>query len=453
MPDRYLCIKVNNTDTYYQTPVDLNLPIYIRFEYNQTNGGVQKWVKVNAFNEYDFTKLVNKNYNSIYNESTNILSFTAFTAENGRILFDTIFGKYNKLVIDDILIYHEQNLYTVNGDFGDIDTVEYPVTINITENTSPCFTYGDITKYLYITTNDDIPSTLKIPLCLKFTYNYQNNIIEWFSGDTDINDLVKPEEDPFGFFGYINDDIICNVYFTPNGNQALFNEIFGTYNTDEFRQIVIYAEKMIFQTAETGGSLDITQKIQDESCCFSEGTNILSLTAHLKEEYRLVQDLMIGDFIKTYLHGYRKVSRVISGSFVNNPNDEGVSNCMYRMKKTEDNGLIEDLNIKYLDNPIGNYLTLTRNHGVLVDKLSENEEKKVDKNNLPVIDNLLSIITADSDKFEKVMDKNVYKYYHFSLETDGDEDRRFGVYANGILVEVPSNNMMDNALNVKPLDF
>jgi len=126
---------------------------------------------------------------------------------------------------------------------------------------------------------------------------------------------------------------------------------------------------------------------------------------------------------------------------------------MYRMKNPADNGLIEDLNIKYLDNPIGNYLTLTRNHGVLVDKLSENEEMKVDKNNLPVIDNLLSIITADSDKFEKVMDTNVYKYYHFSLETDGDEDRRFGVYANGILVEVPSNNMMDNALNVKPLDF
>jgi len=110
------------------------------------------------------------------------------------------------------------------------------------------------------------------------------------------------------------------------------------------------------------------------------------------------------------------------------------------MIKTEDNGLIDDL-------------TLTRNHGVLVEKLTENEEKKIDKNNLPVIDNLLSIITADCDKFEKVMDTNTYKYYHFSLDGDGDNDRRFGVYANGILVEVPSNNMMDGALNIKPLDF
>jgi hypothetical protein len=175
-------------------------------------------------------------------------------------------------------------------------------------------------------------------------------------------------------------------------------------------------------------------------CCFSEGTRILGLTAQLKEEYRLVQDLIIGDFIKSYLHGYRKVSKILKGFFVNNPTEQGVANCMYRMSKTEDNGLIEDL-------------TLTRNHGVLVEKLTEDEEKKVDKNNLPVIDGLLSIITADSDKFEKVKDTNVYNYYHFSLDGDGDNDRRFGVYANGLLVETPSNNMMDGAMNIKPLDF
>ena len=183
------------------------------------------------------------------------------------------------------------------------------------------------------------------------------------------------------------------------------------------------------------------------TCCFSEGTKILcytqlenSLICILKEEYRLVQHLKIGDLVKSYLHGYRKVSKIIKGKFVNNPKDEGVSNCMYRMIRTKDNGLIEDL-------------TLTRNHGVLVEKLSKNEEKKIDKDNLPVIDNLLSIITADCDKFEKVMDTNNYKYYHFSLDGDGDNDRRFGVWANGLLVEVPSNNMLDGALNTKPLDF
>jgi alpha-tubulin suppressor-like RCC1 family protein len=187
---------------------------------------------------------------------------------------------------------------------------------------------------------------------------------------------------------------------------------------------------------------------QDNAACFNEGTKILclncklncELNGKLNEIYRPVQDLQVGDFVKSYLHGYRKVNKILTGSFVNNPTDQGVSNCMYMMVKTKDNQLIDDL-------------TLTRNHGILVEKLSENEERKIDKNTLPIIDNLLSIITADSDKFEKVMDNNIYKYYHFSLETDGDNDRRFGVYANGLLVETPSINMMNNALNIKPLDF
>ena len=202
-----------------------------------------------------------------------------------------------------------------------------------------------------------------------------------------------------------------------------------------------------FTSISTGCLGQSVFAIKSENPCFSEGTKILcykqlenSLICILKEEYRSVQHLKIGDLVKSYLHGYRKISKIIKGEFVNNPHNNGCSNCMYRMLKTDDNGLIEDL-------------TLTRNHGVLVEKLSENEEKKIDKNNLPVIDNLLTIITADSDKFEKVLDTNVYKYYHFTLETDGDEDRRFGVWANGILVETPSNNMMDGALNIKPLDF
>ncbi len=170
--------------------------------------------------------------------------------------------------------------------------------------------------------------------------------------------------------------------------------------------------------------------------CFSEGTKILCLNNYQKEEYVSVQDLKVGDFVKSYKHGYRKISKILNGSFINNPIEQGASNCMYIMKKTVDNGLIDDL-------------TLTRNHGVLVDKINN----EVNINNLEVIDDLVSIITADNDKFEKVLDANLYKYYHFSLETDGDEDRRFGVWANGLLVETPSNNMMDNATNVKPIHF
>jgi len=39
---------------------------------------------------------------------------------------------------------------------------------------------------------------------------------------------------------------------------------------------------------------------------------------------------------------------------------------------------------------------------------------------------------------------NLYTYYHFILENDGDNDKRYGVWANGILTETPSKNQFTN---------
>jgi hypothetical protein len=297
-----------------------------------------------------------------------------------------------------------------------------PILTNINSTIYLCFTLSGTT----ITNWYNISNTCQkvdSPILDTTTSPGQNGVFETiynnFSTEPIINNspvingVNGPEYKYFKFY--------CGSSSFPESNYLIFN------TTSSSNPTLRYYGTYVFSTAPL-------------SCCFSEGTRILGLTAQLKEEYRLVQDLLIGDFIKSYLHGYRKVSKILKGSFVNNPTEHGVANCMYRMSKTEDNGLIEDL-------------TLTRNHGVLVEKLTEDEEKKVDKNNLPVIDGLLSIITSDSDKFEKVKDTNVYNYYHFSLDGDGDNDRRFGVYANGLLVETPSNNMMDGAMNIKPLDF
>ena len=233
-----------------------------------------------------------------------------------------------------------------------------------------------------------------------------------------------------GIFPVLECDVISKVilpdqqYQTPKGKYR-----FEVLLNVDYNQIQCLKDDNMAFTPPYACGYIFSDTDPTSGCCFSEGTKILcytqlenSLISILKEEYRLVQHLKIGELVKSYLHGYRKVSKLLKGSFVNNPNEDGVANCMYIMKKTKDNGLIEDL-------------TLTRNHGVLVEKLSKDEEKKIDKNNLPVIDGLLSIITADSDKFEKVMDMNRYNYYHFSLDGDGDNDRRFGVWANGILME------------------
>jgi hypothetical protein len=223
---------------------------------------------------------------------------------------------------------------------------------------------------------------------------------------------------------------------------------FSCINKDSqtFQQGYIYF--LNEQEENLGSEIEVDYCFQTtDPSCFSEGTKILcykqlenSLIYIFKEEYRLVQDLKVGDLVKSYKHGYRRISKILSGFFINNPNGRDNGDCMYKMSKTEDNGLIEDL-------------VLTRNHAILVEKLTKNEKKATENDEMIIIDDLLCLITGKSDKFEKVQNTNFYNYYHFSLDSDGDNDRRFGVWANGLLVELPSNNMMDNVLKTNILDF
>jgi len=42
---------------------------------------------------------------------------------------------------------------------------------------------------------------------------------------------------------------------------------------------------------------------------------------------------------------------------------------------------------------------------------------------------------------KKLENKNLYIYYHFILENNGNDiEERYGVWANGILTETPSKN-------------
>jgi hypothetical protein len=170
-------------------------------------------------------------------------------------------------------------------------------------------------------------------------------------------------------------------------------------------------------------ALGINPDTVEAVSCFNKNTKILYLNAYLEEEYINVQDLKKGDVVKTYLHGYKKINIFCSGKFINNPNN--FRGCMYKMVKTETNGLIEDL-------------IITGGHSILVDKFTEKEYNttlniwKIDQ-----FDNKFLLMSGISDKFEQIKEKKMYNFYHFSLENDGDIDKRYGVYANGVLVETP----------------
>jgi len=132
--------------------------------------------------------------------------------------------------------------------------------------------------------------------------------------------------------------------------------------------------------------------------------------------------------VKTYKHGYRRVSKVIKGTLRNNPKKWNM--CMYKMAKTPTNGLIENL-------------IVTGGHSILVDAISEEEQKRYDKMGIPdfsklTIDNKHLLLSCCSDQFTPMQDRKIYTYYHLLLENNDDEEERFGIWANGILTETPN---------------
>lgn len=168
-------------------------------------------------------------------------------------------------------------------------------------------------------------------------------------------------------------------------------------------------------------------KISLTTPCFNKGTKILCLNKMMEEEYIPIEDLKKGDLVKSYLHGYRKIDSIGSNKMINNPEHFNLS--MYKMEKTDSNGLTDDL-------------IVTGGHSILVDDLGEYyaENEVRFKGKIPKIDDKFFLLSAVSKDFIQLTDTNEYTYYHLCLENNGNNDERFGIWANGILTETISKN-------------
>jgi len=106
--------------------------------------------------------------------------------------------------------------------------------------------------------------------------------------------------------------------------------------------------------------------------------------------------------------------------FINSINEP--LNCMYKMSASNSNSLTKDL-------------IITGGHSILVDNLGdyENDNKKY-FGYIPMVDDKFLLLACVSNDFKKLENNNVYTYYHIVLESEND-DKNFGIYANGILTE------------------
>jgi len=156
--------------------------------------------------------------------------------------------------------------------------------------------------------------------------------------------------------------------------------------------------------------------------CYKEETKILCFVNGI-EKYVNIEKLKKGDLVKTLKDGYKKIDLIGKNTLLNNPNSE--FNCLYKI---------------YNNN--GEILYITGEHLLLVDNIYMDNIVMTDYKikfysfNYK-IDDYKCVLACDFG--EKVLDTNNYNVYHFVLESN-DNDKHYGIYANGIKSESTSKN-------------
>jgi hypothetical protein len=148
--------------------------------------------------------------------------------------------------------------------------------------------------------------------------------------------------------------------------------------------------------------------------CFLEGTQI-TVVKDGKEVLVNVEDLRPGSLVKTYLHGPKAIK--IIGKRTCQNDKCNLHGALYKVQKTES---------------MNNDLYISGGHGLLKDEAPRGLQFKID-------DKYIHFAHQSAD-CEYVDDRRMCTYYNFCME--GDAEVRYGVYANGLLCETPSESQL-----------
>ena len=211
-----------------------------------------------------------------------------------------------------------------------------------------------------------------------------------------------------------------------NAYDPFLNKTVLFYLTANYAGLTVYGQAIASYFSSDPSTETNTILYDSNPSCFNEDTKILCLNKNGEEEYIPIQNLRKGDLVKSYLHEYRKIDLIGKGKMFNDPSK--FNSCMYIFEKTDYNELIEDL-------------IVTGGHSILVDQLTDQEQlnqSTVWDRNYKIDDKVL-LLAGFSSLFKPITTQKIFTWYHFTLECE-DNDERFGVFANGVLVEIPSKN-------------
>lgn len=225
-----------------------------------------------------------------------------------------------------------------------------------------------------------------------------------------------------------------NLYVSDYRNQVVIKSqpktfVFGgpsTLNTNVIRNssTTTYLYDISNNVVITSFSLNIL--------CFNKGTKILCEN----EIYIPIEELKIGDLVKTYKNGYQKVIMSAHNRLCDSV--QSTYNKLYTYSREKNPDLIEDLH-------------LTGGHSLLLDTLTD--EESINMKQIPwpddefVVEDKYKLLACLSREICIASEQNV-DIYHFALEPPENAKSTYvyGVYANGILAESCSKSAMEDIL-------
>jgi len=168
--------------------------------------------------------------------------------------------------------------------------------------------------------------------------------------------------------------------------------------------------------------------------CFKEDSKILCLVDN-EEKYIPIQHIKVGDLVKTYLHGYKKVELVGSSRLHNSGNGERVKDKLYKYTQENYPELTEEF-------------VITGGHSILVDELSEQQKTETGAywKIFHKTDDKYRLLSVVNDKAIPYEIPGEFNIYHIALESDNDL-LNYGIYANGLLVESCNKRILTKCMN------
>jgi hypothetical protein len=145
----------------------------------------------------------------------------------------------------------------------------------------------------------------------------------------------------------------------------------------------------------------------------------------------MVQDLRVGDLVKTLMHGYKPIHTIGVSWVYNDGTPARVKDKLYTLPKSKYPELIEDL-------------VITGGHSILVDTLTDEQKVGTIKyfGACKKIDDKFQLLSVVNERATPYPHTGTFKVYHFALE--GNKHVSYGVYANGLLVESCSQDYLKN---------